>query len=141
MRSIVSITLAGLLVLCAQQVPPGGRQTPVNVPKGTIKFESTVQLVVVDVTAKDKSGKPIEDLTEKDFNITEDGKPQDIKVFKFQRLEEEARPEPSLTPRPQPVAAEEKKPEATAVKSLTANQIAPSKPGEVRYQDRRLLVM
>jgi VWFA-related protein len=142
MRSILAIILAGLLVLSAQQPPPAAPQAPPNATKGTFKFESTVQLVVVDVTAKDKSGKPIEGLTEKDFAISEDGKPQDIKLFKFQRLEEEVRPEPALTPRPQPqVAAEDKKPEAPAVKSLTANQIAPSKPGEVKYQDRRLLVM
>jgi VWFA-related protein len=140
MRSIAATLLTGLLVLSAQQAPPGSQQT-VNVPKGAIKFESTVQLVVVDVTAKDKSGKPIEGLTEKDFTITEDGKPQDIKVFKFQRLEEEARPEPSLAPRPAPQVADQKKTDAPAVKSLTANLIAPSKPGEVKYQDRRLLVM
>jgi hypothetical protein len=117
MRSIVAISLAGLLVLSAQQAPPPGPQTPASVPKGTFKFESTVQLVVVDVTAKDKNGKPIEGLTEKDFTITEDGKPQDIKIFKFQRLEEEVRPEPALAPRPQPQpVAEDKKPDAPAVK-------------------------
>ena len=32
-------------------------------------------------------------------------------------------------------------PAAPAVKSVTANQIAPSKPGEVKYKDRRLMVM
>ena len=32
-------------------------------------------------------------------------------------------------------------PAAPVVKSVTANQIAPSKPGEVKYKDRRLLVM
>ena len=72
------------------------------IPTGAVKFESNVQLVVVDVTVKDKSGNPIEGLTDKDFTITEDGKPQEIKVFKFQRLEEEARPVPALAPRPQP---------------------------------------
>src|SRR5690349_11930593 len=110
MRSILAIILAGLLVLSAQQPPPAAPQAPPNATKSTFKFESTVQLVVVDVTAKDKSGKPIEGLTEKDFAISEDAKPQDIKLFKFQRLEEEVRPDPALTPRPQPqVAAEDKK--------------------------------
>jgi len=144
MRPIIATLLAGLLLLSAQQAPPAGQQNTVSLPKGTVKFESNVQLVVVDVTAKDKNGKPIEGLTEKDFTISEDGKPQEIKVFKFQRLEEETLPEPSLTPRPQPKAdakAEETKPAPPAVKPLTANQIAPSKPGEVKYQDRRLLVM
>ncbi len=133
MRPITVILLAWVMIAPAQQNQPA-------IPKGTVKFESNVQLVVVDVSVKDKSGNPIEGLTDKDFTITEDGKPQAIKVFKFQRLEEEARPVPALAPRPQPqnVAEEPAKP---AVKSLTANQIAPSRPGEVKYQDRRLLVM
>ncbi len=50
--------------------------------------------MVVDVTVKDKSGNPIKGLKPEDFNITEDGKKQDIKVFKFQELEETVTPEP-----------------------------------------------
>ena len=133
MRPITATLCAGLMIASAQQNPPA-------VPKGTVKFESNVQLVVVDVSVKDKSGNPIEGLTAKDFTISEDGKPQAIKVFKFQRLEEEARPEPALTPRPQPKIVAEQ-PAAPVAKPLTANQIAPSRPGEVKYQDRRLLVM
>jgi VWFA-related protein len=133
MRPLTTILLAWVMIAPAQQNQPA-------VSNGAVKFESNVQLVVVDVTVKDKSGNPIEGLTDKDFTITEDGKPQTIKVFKFQRLEEEARPEPALTPRPRPrIVAEE--PAKPAVKSLTTNQIAPSRPGEVKYQDRRLLVM
>ena len=101
MRPITVILLAWVMIAPAQQNQPA-------VPKGTVKFESNVQLVVVDVSVKDKSGNPIEGLTDKDFTITEDGKPQAIKVFKFQRLEEEARPVPALAPRPQPkIVAEE----------------------------------
>jgi VWFA-related protein len=133
MRPTTAILCAWLMIASAQQNPPAAS-------KGTVKFESNVQLVVVDVSVKDKSGNPIEGLTAKDFTISEDGKPQVIKVFKFQQLEEEARPGPALTPRPQPKIVAEQ-PAATAVKSLTANQIAPSRPGEVKYQDRRLLVM
>ena len=101
MRPITVILLAWVMIAPAQQNQPA-------VPKGTVKFESNVQLVVVDVSVKDKSGNPIEGLTDKDFTITEDGKPQAIKVFKFQRLEEETRPVPALAPRPQPkIVAEE----------------------------------
>jgi VWFA-related protein len=133
MRPITALLLAWVIAAPAQQNPPA-------VPKTSVKFESNVQLVVVDVTVKDKNGKPIDGLTDKDFTITEDGKPQAIKVFKFQKLEEETRPEPALTPRPQPKVAADDTPKPV-VKSLTANQIAPSKPGEVKYQDRRLMVM
>src|SRR5262249_9144889 len=47
------------------------------------KFESTTQLVVVNVSAKDKSGKLLDGLKASDFVITEDGKPQQIKVFEI----------------------------------------------------------
>src|ERR1051326_5067386 len=152
MRPIIATLLVWVMLAPAQQQPqPQQPQQPLqeqNRPliatTGEAKFGTNVQLVVVDVTVKDKNGQPIEGLTEKDFTISEDGKPQEIKVFKFQRLEEEILPEPALTPRPQPNAdakAEETKPGTPTVKPLTANQIAPSKPGEVKYQDRRLLVM
>ncbi len=146
MRPTLVTFLAGLLAISAQQTPPRSQQqngvfTPTS---GAVKITTNVQLVVVDVSVKDKSGNPIEGLTSNDFTITEDGKPQDIKVFQFQRLEETAVPAPALTPRgpqPAPSAPAESKPAAPPVKSVTANQIAPSKPGEVKYKDRRLLVM
>jgi VWFA-related protein len=148
MRPTLAIILTGVLILSAQQQAPAPRNAPqqqngVLIPNsGPSKFSTSVQLVVVDVAVKDKSGKPIEGLTDKDFTITEDGKPQEIKVFKYQKLEEEVAA-PQLATRPEPAAtpAQPEAPHAPPVKSLTANQIAPSKPGEVKYQDRRLMVM
>ncbi len=107
---------------------------PQPVPPGTVKFETTTQLVVVNVTATDRNGKPIEGLKASDFIITEDGKPQKIAIFEFQRLEEgaSAPAERTLKQRPGGIAP--------AVKPAPA-QITPSKPGEIRYRDRRLLVM
>jgi hypothetical protein len=52
------------------------------------KFTSTTQLVVETVSVKDKSGKPLEGLTAKDFTITEDGVPQTIKFFEYQKFDE-----------------------------------------------------
>ena len=140
MRAILVTFLVWVLLAPAQQsqqqqqqqqngalIPTGGRAT----------ISTTVQLVVVDITVKDKDGKPFEGLTQKDFTVTEDGKPQDIRVFKFQRLEEEVAEEPAIAPKP----AAPEAPPTPAVKAITANQIAPSRPGEVKYQDRRLLVM
>src|SRR5438046_2628832 len=59
----------------------------VQQPSGTIPtFTGGTNLVVVDVTVRDKAGKLIEGLTQKDFTLLEDGKPQIIKVFEFERL-------------------------------------------------------
>ena len=42
------------------------------------QFTSSTQLVVETVSVKDKSGKPVEGLTAKDFVLTEDGVAQTI---------------------------------------------------------------
>jgi VWFA-related protein len=124
--------IASLLI---SQVAAYGQQPAIpTVPKGTYKFEVNSQLVVVNVAAKDKSGAPLDGLRPADFTITEDGKAQQIKVFEFQRLEEAAMgaPEAAVSP----VAA----PGAAPVKAAP-NAIAPAKAGEVKYKDRRLMVM
>src|SRR5258707_8616794 len=144
MRAIIATLLSGLLVVSAQ--PPQTQQTAQTPPatKPVVKFGTTTQLEGVDVSVKDKSGNPIKGLKPANFNIAEDGKKQDIKVFTYQELEETANPEPgpakaaAPAPRAPDVPAT---PSAPVVKSVTANQIAPSKPGEVKYKDRRLMVM
>src|ERR1035438_7647044 len=134
MRATIATLLSGLLIVSAQTPPPPAA------PKGVVKFGATTQLVVVDVTVKDKSGNPIRGLKPADFDITEDGKKQDIKIFTYQELEETVTPEPvpARAPAPAPAPATAAAP---GVKAGTANQIAPSRPGEVKYKDRRLLVM
>ena len=146
MRPIIATLLSALMALPAlpQQV-----QAPAPAaPKPVAKFSATSQLVIVDVTLKDKSGNPAKGLKASDFIVTEDGKKQDVKICEYQELEETiAPPAPVPAKKAQPVvaaAAPAPAPAAPAqpqVKSLTANQIAPSRPGEVKYKDRRLLVM
>ena len=68
--------------------PSSAQQARRPQPKDGVKFESTTQLVVVNVSVKDKNGKPLEGLKASDFTVTEDGKPQQIKVFEYQRLED-----------------------------------------------------
>src|SRR5215472_220936 len=93
------------------------------------KISTTTQLVVINVAAKDKSGNPILDLKTDDFTVTEDGKVQKISVFEFQKLEDTPLPPVDLKTRTSdPVVS-------------PASSIAPSKPGEVKYKDRRLLVL
>src|SRR5271165_1689936 len=106
-----------------------GAQQPAADDSGA-RFTSSTQLVVETVTVNDKSGKPIEGLTAKDFTVTEDGVAQTIKFFEFQKLAETQGP-------PQPVGPERGVP----VNKLTRTQIAPEPPGSTKYRDRRLLAL
>lgn len=102
MRSITATLPVWLLVLvgAAQQAPPRApqpAQRPDDRPqvltatKGTTKFTANATEVVEDVILKDKSGKPIEGLTAKDFIVTEDGKQQAVKFCQFQTLKKRYR--------------------------------------------------
>ena len=100
-------------------------------------FRTGAQLTVETVTVKDKSGRPIEGLTAKDFAITEDGVPQTISFVEFQRVQNPADPAQSApVPPPLPATA------SSAPRGAEAQyQISPSAPGDIRYRDRRLLVL
>ncbi len=66
--SVLGLTLAGI-GLSAQQPPPSQP-----------RYEAATSAVVVDVVARDKRG-PVMDLTQADFEVFEDGKPQQIATF------------------------------------------------------------
>ncbi len=112
-------------------IAPVAAQQP---DSGVVKFQATSQLVVEVVTVKDKSGKTVPGLTAKDFTVTENGVPQEIKFFEYQSL-------PAATaPSAAPVAAVPPI-EQPKVQPVTQNQIAPETPGDLRYRNRRLLVL
>ena len=46
--------------------------------------------MVETVNVKDKSGKPVEGLTAKDFTVTEDGAEQSIRFFEYQKVSDVA---------------------------------------------------
>ena len=87
--------------------------------QNAVKFEATTQLVVVNISAKDKSGEAMIGLKASDFTVTEDGKAQQIKVFEFQRLEDAV-----LAAGDWQTTKSDRLPHTT--------QIAPAKPGEVK---------
>ncbi len=129
MKAIISTFLAAQLTLAAQQVAPPAA------PKSVVQFQTTTQLVVVNVAAKTKSGEPLTGLAATDFTVTEDGKPQVIKVFEYQQMDDT--PLPAAAP-----ALERREAEAApVVKAAVASSIAPAKNGEIKYKDRRLLVL
>jgi VWFA-related protein len=93
------------------------------------KIQVQTDLVVEVVVVKDKDGKPIQGLTEKDFIVAEDNTPQTIGLFQFEKFDD--------TPTPLLESAHP----APAVKTPSAPAPNPPAPGRSRYQDRRLLVL
>ncbi len=79
--SFLLLFLFGFLPNSIAQTAPG-TQAP---SKSSTVLRATTRLVVVDVVATDDKGSPITDLKLEDFVVLEDGKPQTISNFSFQR--------------------------------------------------------
>src|SRR5919109_4713970 len=99
MRWLIKFFLFATLPITAQQVgqnaSPGGT--------GRLTFTTGTQLVVETVAVADKKGSPVEGLTAKDFTITENGVPQTIRVFDYQKLPDSANSEPVRRSEPEHV--------------------------------------
>lgn len=91
------------------------------------KISVSTNLVVVNLSARDRKGNALDKLRKEDILLTEDGKPQPIAILEFQKLA------PVPLPRLEPPPPEK---EFTPVTAIT-----PPQPGEMRYRDRRLLVL
>jgi VWFA-related protein len=130
---VVTLFLLSASVGLAQQQQPQAQP-----PQAT--FRATTRLIVQSVFVKDKDGKPIEGLTAKDFVITEDGQPQDIAFVEYQRLATEVAPQAADLQAPVPLTA---KPATTAttVAPTVQTQISSPPSGDIRYQDKRLIVL
>ena len=50
-------------------------------------FRANINLVRVDVIVTDKKGVPVDNLKQADFQVFEDGKPQDIETFKLYKID------------------------------------------------------
>jgi len=86
-----ALTIALGLQGGAQQQPPA-QQTPPQPPPPADPaqppvFRTGINFVRVDVIISDKAGNPIADLSQADFDVTEDGKPQKIETFKLVKLD------------------------------------------------------
>lgn len=98
-----------------------------------VVFRASTNLVVLDVSVRDRSGKEISGLKKDDFAVLEDGKPQTVSVFEFQKLDATPLPRVELAARPAAAAA----PAGNGKPPV----IAIAAPGRIQYQDRRLMVM
>jgi len=135
------LTAWALLLPQAPAQPPQPQQQPPAAATNTPKFTSSTQLVVETVSVRDKNGNPIEGLKAKDFKITENGIEQTISFAEFQKLDDATAKEliPRDVPKPEPAKpAAEDKPKPPPV---TAVQIASEAPGDLKFRDRRLLVV
>ena len=70
------LALASVLLLAPSLIAQSS-DSPAPVP--TIKADT--RLTIVDITVTDKNGQPVHGLTQSDFTIKEDGKPQPIRNF------------------------------------------------------------
>jgi VWFA-related protein len=87
LRQLTAAVLAVALIaapISAQA--PAQQQKPPEKPGGyTLRVES--ELVLVNVVARDKQGRPVTDLKVGDFVVLEDGKAQTITSFDFENLD------------------------------------------------------
>ena len=121
-------TLALLLLVLTAGAQKIGQNAPADAATPAT-FSTSSQLVIEAVNVKDKGGKPVEGLTAKDFTVTEDGAEQTIRFFEYQKVPESMEAEPSIVVPPPPL------------KKLPEVQITAERPGDIKYQDRRLLVL
>ncbi len=125
------------ITLAAQQAPVGN---PPQAADANARFQANANLVIETVSVTDKSGKPIVGLTAKDFTVTEDGVAQTVSFCEYQTLDETpiAPAAPPAGPSPAAGPAPVEKPK---IEPVTRNQIAPERPGDIRYRNHRLMVL
>ena len=82
--------------------------------------------------SKTRAASPSKDSPKEDFIVTEDGAPQTIAFFEYQKLPEA--PSAAITTNTMPAAV-------VPFPKLPKTTIAPERPGDIRYRDKRLLVL
>jgi VWFA-related protein len=122
------IALSATASLCAQQV--GSNAQPGQ--SESFKLTLNSQLVIEQVVVKDKQGQFVSGLTAKDFNVTEDGSPQTVKICEHQHFSDDVAPLPPQTPDDESI---------TIYKRLTHTQFAPEPGDGSRYSDKRLIAL
>ncbi|HVZ22431.1 MAG TPA: hypothetical protein VG871_15265, partial [Vicinamibacterales bacterium] len=80
--------LAGVLTIAAICLASGfSRTTLAQQAAPQPVFRTATNLVLVDVVVRDRKGAIVTGLTKDDFQLTEDGRPQQILTFAFEQIE------------------------------------------------------
>jgi len=140
---VIGLTVAFVGISTHAQQPAQTQQATPQAPQAPT-FRTNTRLSVQTVTVKDKDGKPIEGLTAKDFVVTEDGESQAVAFVEFQKLPSarpttggqltlgDATPDaPTVSPPPANAGAG----------SVTDAKISAGQPGDIRYRNRRLIIL
>ena len=122
------VLLLSLTLAAAQQV---GQNAPLG-NNGTTTIRVSTELVVEAVVVRDKKGNPVPGLTAKDFTVSEDGVPQQIRFCEHQELPSGPSAEPIAPSQPENI---------TIYDRLARSRITPEVAGNIRYKDRRLLTL
>jgi VWFA-related protein len=131
MRRIISVCAFALAVFATAAQQPQSPSPPAP-PQTESSIRVQTEVVIEEVSVKDKSGQPVKGLTASDFVLTEDGVPQTISFVEYQEI-----PALSNTPQPPPGPA----PTVTTAPRATQMQIAPEAPGDTKYHDHRLVAL
>ena len=126
MQDFFVALLLSALTVAAQQTGQNTTQQPNN----AYTISVSTKLVIETVVVKDKKGNPIDGLTKKDFNVTENGVPQTIRFFEHQQLSQAPAAASPIPP---------KKEQVKIYDTLAREKITPEAIGSTRYKDRRLL--
>src|SRR4029077_1637521 len=89
LQRLISLALAGTLLFTSAvaQTPAAQQPQTTKGDQGLYRLRVETELVLVNVVARDKQGKPVIDLKQEDFTLLEDGKAQRISSFDFENLD------------------------------------------------------
>jgi VWFA-related protein len=88
--AVLVLTAGGATTILSKAAPFPQTTVTQNPPRRV--FRSGLSLISVDVIVRDKAGAVVRGLTQADFEVREDGKPQDISSFSFEEITTKAVP-------------------------------------------------